>query len=143
MEIDLSHLQERQKTALWVGLALLVLAGLALLGRYYTLNHRLLTWQEWQIRKAERLHVSEYSLLCQQTERLSQVLSENNLDPIRAALIAKGVITKSQSVQSPTLKPHVQALLTAAEAITDWGAGLTDYNSTVNALMEAMLFCEP
>ncbi len=143
MEIDLSHLEDHQWTALWVGLGLVVLVALALLGRTYTSSERLLTRQEWQIRKAERLHESEHSLLCQQTHHLAEGLSDPAPEAIRAALIARQVLAKAETVQSLPLEPQQAALIAAAQAVVDWGTGLLDYNTAVGAVMEALRYCEP
>ncbi|RCK72758.1 MAG: hypothetical protein ANABAC_1292 [Anaerolineae bacterium] len=143
MEIDISHLGKHQKTTLWAGLGFGVLIVLALLGRYYTPGERVLTWQEWQIRKAERLHKTEYALLCQQMNRLAEVLAEKSPEPIRAALIARDVIAKTNTVKSPSLGQHHQAVVNAAQDVSDWGAGLLDYNTAVEAITEAYGYCEP
>jgi len=140
MEIDLSTIKQNQKMILWIVTTCLLIAGLALLGRYYTTGERVLTWQEWQIRKAERLNASEKELLCQQTEKLAEVLSDES-EPVRAALVAQTALNKTQSVKSPTLDVQRQAVADASQAVSDWGAGLIDYNAAVEAVTTALQMC--
>lgn len=142
MEIDLSHLQDHQKTILWAGLALVITMTVALLGRHYTPGERLLTWQEWQIQKAEQLRQSELELLKDQTSRLAEVLASDNPEPVRAALIAKAVMDKSAAIKSPTLETARQAVMDAAQAVADWGAGMLEYNMAVDTVMNAIQLLE-
>ncbi|MEJ5200653.1 MAG: hypothetical protein WHV66_00355 [Anaerolineales bacterium] len=138
MEIDLSRLKDEEKQLIWIGVALLLLVGLILLGRYYTTGERVLTWQEWQVRKAERLHRSEWLTLKEQAENLAMVLAEDEPEPVRAALVARGAIQKAEGIKSATLDDEVAALISAAEAVTDWSIGSLDYNTAVSAVMNAL-----
>lgn len=140
MEIDLSALEKSQKTVLWIAMVISLITGLATMGRYYTAGERVLTWQEWQIRKAERLNTAERELLCQQTDKLAEALA-NEGEPIRAALVAQTALNKAQQVKSLTLDQQRQIVQSAAQAVADWGAGVLDYNTAVDAVTAALQMC--
>jgi len=140
VEIDLSQFKGDEKY-IWSSLALILLVLLTLLGRHYTVERRLLTWQEWQIQKAEKIHRTEWETLSKQAERLAVVLAEEP-EPVRAALIARNALRSVEQIESLTLQDEKAVFQQAAQTVIDWSIGAVDYNTAVNAVMSALQVIE-
>lgn len=141
MEIDLSplsKLSDWDRKALGIAGILVVLITLILLGRSVTGERRILTWQEWNIRKAERLYQAELRLLREQAVDLASVFQSEPVEPVRAAIVARTVEQKVLSVKSLALEDRKNILLAAAQSVSDWAGGGLDYNTAVSAVEAAL-----
>ncbi len=136
MEIDLSHV--RKDGVLYGLVGVLALFLLALLGRAYTpADGRLLTWQEWQVRKLQQAYRAERLLLLEDVHRLAELLA-GEPDPARAQVVV-------QDVRRDLLDGRVEALVDeralvadAAQAVLDWASGVGDVNGAVSAVETAL-----
>lgn len=135
MEIDLSNV--RKDGVLYGVLGVLVLFLLALLGRAYTpADGRLLTWQEWQVRKLQQAYRAERLLLLEDVHRLAELLAVQP-DPARAQVTVQNVRRRlaEGSVEGVEALADERALAdAAAQAVLDWASGIGDYNAAVDAV---------
>ena len=134
MEIDLSEARP--------GLALLFLAAviaLAALGRMYTpADGRMLTWQEWQIQKAERQYRRELGELQQTLDQLAAFYNQGQRDPVRGQYLADRAVERIQAQESPALAQQRQAVLEAVEAVRRWSLGVARDEDVHVALERAL-----
>jgi hypothetical protein len=123
-----------------VCLALLSLLGLGALGKPYTPvtsagDARLLTWDDWQLLKAERQYDTEREVLRSDADALTALLNQNP-DPVAAQLLAQRIKQHTASGQA-ALQPARTALLQAAQDVASWTAGALDRNTAVASLQTA------
>lgn len=136
MEIDLSGAKKGNWMLAGIGLVLLV--GLLFLGRAFTPEgNRLLTWQEWQVRKLQQAYRAERLLLLEDTHRLAELLS-GEPDPARAQVVVQGVRRDLAEGKVETLADERQWVADAAQAVLDWASGIGDYNAAVEAVQRAL-----
>ncbi len=139
MEIDLSEARP--------GLALLFLAVvivLAALGRMYSpADGRVLTWQEWQIQKAERVYRRELGQLQQALDQLAAFYNQGKPDPVRGQFLADKVIQMVREQGSPALRQQRQAVRDAAEAVRQWSLGVAKDEDVHLALERALEALQP
>lgn len=136
MEIDLSGVKKGNWALAGIGLALLL--GLMFLGRAFTpACNRLLTWQEWQVRKLQQAYRAERLLLLEDTNRLAELLAEE-ADPARALVTVQGVRRDLADGKVEALADERQKVADAAQAVLDWASGIGDYNAAVEAVQEAL-----
>ncbi len=137
MEIDLSGVKKGNWTLAGVGLALLL--GLMILGRAFTSEgNRLLTWQEWQVRKLEQAYRAEMRQLRVDVNRLAELLASGVPDPARALVTVQGVRRNLTDGKVESLGDERQKVADAAQAVLDWAGGIGDYNAAVEAVQRAL-----
>jgi len=123
-----------------VCLALLSLVGLGALGKLYTPVNamgdvRLLTWDDWQLLKAERQYGAEREVLGSDAEALATLLDQNP-DPVAAQMLAQRITQHTASGQA-ALQTARTALLQAAQDVASWTSGALDRDTAVASLQAA------
>ncbi len=137
MEIDLSGVKKGNWALAGFGLALLL--GLMLLGRAFTPNgNRLLTWQEWQVRKLQQAYRAERLILLKDVNHLAELLASGAPDPARAQVIVQGIRRDLADGKVESLANARQKVADAAQAVLDWASGVGDYNAAVEAVQRAL-----
>ncbi|MDT8896642.1 hypothetical protein QYE77_00055 [Thermanaerothrix sp. 4228-RoL] len=137
MEIDVSEIKKGNLILVGIGLALLL--GLMFLGRAFTPEgNRLLTWQEWQVRKLRQAYRAERLRLLEDTNRLAELLESGVPDPARAQVVVQGVRHDLAEGKVETLADERQRVADAAQAVLDWASGIGDYNAAVEAVQKAL-----
>ncbi len=138
MELDLSQYR-------WFLIALaaiLLLAGLGWLGYTFTPGEdQLLTWSEWQVTKAQRAYQDELGQLQEAVDSLAALL-ETRPDPVRAQLVAER-IQRLTSEGQPALQYPREKLALAAQAVSDWAVGASEYEVARLAVEEAIQALSP
>ncbi len=136
MEIDLSGVKKEGWTPAGIGLAVIIV--LMLLGRAFTPDGGgLLTWQEWQIRKARQAYLAERQELRLTAERLAALLTAAP-DPARAQVVVQEARRRAAQGRVETLQGERETLLLAAQAVLDWASGMGDYNRAVDAVQSLL-----
>lgn len=144
MEIDLSGFNLNLsgfKKGNWMlaGIGLIVLLAFMLIGRAFTPEGgRVLSWQEWQIRKLQKAYRAERAALLENTNRLAELLEGNNPDPARAQVVVQAVRRDLANGKVETLTDERQKVADAAEAVLGWASGMVDYNFAVDAVNQAL-----
>lgn len=135
MEIDLRNI--RKDGVLYGVAGVLVLFLLALLGRAYTpADGRLLTWQEWQVRKLQQAYRAEHQVLIADVNVLAELLA-GEPDPARAQVVVQGIRRHLAGGQAEALANERAQVADAAQAVLDWASGTGDYNAAVDAVAAA------
>ena len=144
MELDLSQYR-------WflIGLAaILLLAGLGWLGYTFTPGEdQLLTWSEWQVAKAQRAYQDELGRLQEAVDSLAALLETQSgglyrPDPVRAQLVAERIQRLTREGQ-PALQYPREKLALAAQAVSDWAVGASEYEVARLAVEEAIQALSP
>lgn len=144
MEIDLSGVKKGNWVLAGMGLALLL--GLMFLGRAFTpegaapsssRGSRLLTWQEWQVRKLQQAYRAERLQLLEDATHLAELLAVEP-DPARAQVTVQDVRRNLLDGKVEALADERQKVADAAQAVLDWASGVGDYNAAVNAVQGAL-----
>ncbi|MEW6287377.1 MAG: hypothetical protein AB1509_14230 [Chloroflexota bacterium] len=136
MEIDLSGVKKGN----WMlaGIGLIVLLALMLIGRAFTPEGgRVLSWQEWQIRKLQKAQRVEQAQLLKNADRLAELLADE-ADPARVQVVVQGIRRDISKGTVEALADERQKVADAAQAVLDWAIGIGDYNAAVNAVQEAL-----
>ena len=123
MEIEID-LKELKPSNLVLILGLLGLIVLGVVG--YTVTpqgNRLLTWEDWQVRKAQVTYRREVGVLQTAVERLAQMVNRETPDPLRAQIVAERVLRDLDGVTLEMLTPTRQAVADAALAVQMWAVG--------------------
>ncbi len=137
MEIDLSGVKKGNWALAGIGLALLL--GLMFLGRAFTPEgNRLLTWQEWQVRKLRQAYRAERLILLKDVNRLAELLAGGAPDPARALVTVQGVRRDLADGKVEALADEREKVAAAAQAVLDWAGGIGDYNAAVEAVQRAL-----
>ena len=120
--------------------ALLSLLGLGMLGKPYTPvsaagDTRLLTWNDWQLFKAEQRYTAEREVLRADDDALAALLNQTP-DPVAAQILAQRVARDTVDGEAALLSARV-ALQQAAQDVASWTAGALDLNTAVVSLQTA------
>jgi hypothetical protein len=139
MEITIDR-KTLSTTLILVGL--LALLGLAALGRSYTVTTKagsaeVLSWEDWQLAKAQKHFGSERNILRADADSLA-ILLDRAPDPVAAQLLA-GRIGQHTSAGVSVLLPARTALLQAAQDVVSWSAGALDRDTAVASLQAAVV----
>jgi len=141
MEVDLSGL--KKDAAVYGVLVAVLLVGLMLLGRAFTPEgNRLLTWQEWEVRKLRQAYRAEWLRLLEDVNRLAELLSEDTPDPARAQVVVQSVRRNLLEGKVEALADERQQVASAAQSVLDWASGIGDYNVAVEAVQKALTALE-
>lgn len=137
MEIDLSGVKKGNWALAGIGLALLL--GLMFLGRAFTPDgNRLLTWQEWQVRKLRQAYRAERLILLKDVNHLAELLAGGAPDPARALVTVQEVRRDLADGKVEALADEREKVAAAAQAVLDWAGGIGDYNAAVEAVQRAL-----
>lgn len=117
--------------------ALLTLAGLALLGRSYTSDGRVLSWIDWRALQAGQIYRAELDGLQQDAGALVELLNSRVPDPVRAQIVADQIAARHGSGQ-PALARHRDLLAQAAAAVEEWAIGAATRDAAQQAIDELM-----
>ena len=120
--------------------ALLSLLGLGMLGKPYSPvtaagETRLLTWNDWQLFKAEQRYTAEREVLRADDAALAALLNQAP-DPVAAQILAQRVARDTVDGEAALLSARV-ALQQAAQDVASWTAGALDQNTAVASLQTA------
>jgi hypothetical protein len=123
-----------------VFMSLLSLLGLGALGRPYTPvsragDARLLTWDDWQLLKAERQYTAERDVLRSDVDALAALLNQAP-DPVSAQMLAQRITQHTADGQA-ALQTARTALQQAAQDVASWTAGALDRDTAVASLQTA------
>ena len=123
-----------------VFVALLSLLGLGMLGKPYTPvsaagDTRLLTWNDWQLFKAEQRYSAEREVLRADDDGLAALLNQAP-DPVAAQILAQRVARDTVDGEAALLSARA-ALQQAAQDVASWTAGALDQNTAVASLQTA------
>ena len=100
-------------------------------------NPRLLSWSDWQLLKAERVHAEELSILQGDATQLAAAL-QNPPDPVAAQFLVNTISRHAQSGTDPSLADARQTLENASVDVRDWASGVLDRNTAIQSVQEAM-----
>ena len=100
-------------------------------------NPRLLSWSDWQLIKAERVHTEELSLLQDDATQLAATLQERP-DPVAAQFLVNTISRHVQAGTDPSLADARQTLENASVDVRDWASGVLDRNTAIQSVQEAM-----
>ena len=119
---------------------LLSLLGLGMLGKPYTPvsaagDTRLLTWNDWQLFKAEQRYTAEREVLRADDDALAALLNQAP-DPVAAQILAQRVARDTVDGEAALLSARA-ALQQAAQDVASWTAGALDQNTAVASLQTA------
>lgn len=120
IEVDLNGL----KLSNWIAIAIaLVLVILGVVGyRVTPEGNRILTWEDWQVRRAHLEYRREVGVLQGALDRLAQVVNRTP-DPLRAQMTADRVLRDLDAVRLAVLEPAKGAVGEAALAVRAWALG--------------------
>ena len=104
-------------------------------------NPRLLSWSDWQLLKAERVHAEELSILQGDATQLAAAL-QNAPDPVAAQFLVNTISRHAQSGTDPSLADARQTLENASVDVRDWASGVLDRNTAIQSVQEAMAFLQ-
>ncbi len=145
MEIELDLTGKKQTTwyTIGIGVFLLLLVGLAFLGRAFTPDSdasasHLLTWQDWRLLKAERAYQHELETLRADADQLSQALN-GQPNPVTVQLLAESILHHTGTMDGdPALEAARAALGQAAQDVRDWASGILDRDTALASLQKAI-----
>lgn len=83
---------------------------------------KVLTYSEWQIRKAERAYRMELRQLQKTCEEMTALL-DKPLDPLRAQVAADRILNRMARGGVAVLQPQREAVASAAQALREWAMG--------------------
>jgi uncharacterized protein YjiS (DUF1127 family) len=132
-----------RRTLWWIlaGAILLILVGLAVLGRFHTPQPaHVIWWTEWTEWKVERRYRKELAQMRKDLEELADIL-QGRPDPVKAELVATRMEQRHASGLG-LLEGQREVAITAAQVVRDWAAGYEKYDVAVEALNEAIAIME-
>ncbi len=130
MEIELD-LKNANVSWLAIGAMILVIVALGIVGYQVTENGRLLTWDDWQIRKIRRVYQAEVQVLQTAVASLAVEVNRDEVDPLRAQIVAERVArTLERSVTLSALSAPRQVVENAALSVRNWALGGARENAT-------------
>ncbi len=140
VKIELVELDLPELSAHWGYLALvaiLALVGLGWLGKVVTPEGgRVLSWSEWEIRKARQTYRGELDQLQRDAEDLAGLLGGPS-DAVRAQVVADRIAREGQNGQA-ALEVQRSAVGQAAEAVRAWAIGSGTQDEARAALQKAI-----
>ena len=137
MEIDFSDLKY-SGNGTWVTVTVLLAAILlGVIGWFVLPDGKVLSWNEWQVFKQQRLYQRELMRLTRDADRLAALLDENLPDPVRGQLVVEQVLGDLNATSHPALAHQVDALLAANDAIYFWVLGSVSKDEAIALLNEA------
>ena len=121
-------------------MAILFLLGLGALGKPYTPitatgDASLLTWDDWQLFKAERRYTAEREVLRVDADALGSLLNQNP-DPVAAQILAQRIARHTAEGEAALLSAR-SALQQTAQDVASWTAGALDRDTAVESLQTA------
>ncbi|CAG1010524.1 hypothetical protein ANRL4_04207 [Anaerolineae bacterium] len=117
---------------------LLALPALLILGRAFTpIPPRPFTWTDWQVRQARAAYTAELTSLRRDAESLAALVNAPTPDPVQAQIVAVQIGGRWQ-VGLPALSERRSALVTAAQAVSDWAVGATPREPAQHAVQIAL-----
>jgi len=102
--------------------AVIALILLGVLGWLFTPEGKVLTYSEWQIRKAERAYRQELRQLQKTCEEMTALL-DKPLDPLRVQVAADRILNEMAKGGQAVLQPQREAVAAAAQALQNWAMG--------------------
>ena len=98
----------------------------------------LLTWNDWQLFKAEQRYSAEREVLRTDDDALAALLNQTP-DPVAAQILAQRVARDTVDGEAALLSARA-ALQQAAQDVASWTAGALDQNTAVASLQTASDF---
>jgi len=137
MELDFTDLKLSHNGALYALLGLLAAILFGVLGWFVLPDGKVLTWNEWQVFKQQRLYQRELTRLTRDADRLAALLDEYIPDPVRGQLVVEQVLANLNATTHPALKNQVDALLVANDAVYFWVLGTISNDEAIVLLDKA------
>lgn len=120
IEVDLNGLKV-SNLAIVALVAVLVILGVVGY-RVTPEGNRILTWEDWQVRRAHLEYRREVGVLQGALDHLAQVVNRTP-DPLRAQMTADRVLRDLDAVRLAVLEPAKGAVGEAALAVRAWALG--------------------
>ena len=145
MEIEFDGLNLNAKTLVWIVLIpVLILFGFV--GENYTAvskegRPQALSWGEWRIYQEERAYQEELNDLRSEADLLAGMLNSSP-DPVRAQITADRITSQYDEGQD-ALAIQREYLIAAAQAVSNWSAGVVDLAAAQAAVQEAVKLLTP
>jgi hypothetical protein len=120
IEVDLNGLKVSNLAIIALAAVLVILGVVGY--RVTPEGNRILTWEDWQVRKAHLEYRREVGVLQSALDRLAQVVNRTP-DPLRAQMTADRVLRDLDEVRLAVLEPARGAVGEAALAVRAWALG--------------------
>ena len=135
VELDLTSLSSNWQ---YVALVVLVaLVGLGWLGKTVTPEgNRVLSWPEWEIRKARQTYGVELGQLQKDTDDLAGLIN-GRPDAVRAQVVSDRIVREEQNGQA-ALEVQRVVIAQASEAVRAWAVGSGTREEAQVALQNAI-----
>jgi hypothetical protein len=137
MELDFTDLKLSHNGAWFTLIGLLAAILFGVIGWFVLPDGKVLTWNEWQVFKQQRLYQRELTRLTRDADRLAALLDEYMPDPVRGQLMVEQVLSDLNATTHPALKNQVNALLVANDAVYFWVLGTISKDEAIVLLDEA------
>jgi len=136
VEIDLSILKRNE---LAIAIIVLCFAAVVGLGKVFTPDPvRVLSWQEWQVRKVTRQESSERRVLAADVNQLADILNAGaSENPARVQIVGQSIQRDIDIGSAESLADERAALQAALDATWGWSIGNQSYNAAVAATLQA------
>jgi hypothetical protein len=135
VELDLTSLSANWEYAALV--IIVALVGLGWLGKTVTPQcNRVLSWSEWEIRKARQTYGVELSQLQKDTDDLAGLIN-GRPDAVRAQVVADRIVREEQNGQT-ALEVQRTGVELASEAVRAWAVGSGTRDEAKVALQNAI-----
>lgn len=136
MEIDLSILKKNQ---LMIAFIVICLVAVISLGKFFTpAPVRVLSWQEWQIRKITQQETYERRVLAADVNQLADILNAGaSQNPARVQIVGQSIQRNIDAGSAESLADERAALQAALDATWGWSLGTQSYDAAVTATMQA------
>ncbi len=125
------------RIAVIVIVAIVVGTLLALLGRGYTFDEKVLSWTDWRVLQAEQTYRAELGHLQQDVEALVELVNLEMAEPVRGQLAAEQIAQRWSRGES-ALAVQREALTQAAQAVRDWSIGAVPRETALAAVEAAV-----
>ena len=142
MEIDLKENPWVAYLSLTV-IIVLTLVGFAFIGRNATPSGepRALTWSDWQMLQARRVHAEELAALREDLASIARMF-QFPPDPVAAQILRSQILQHTSSGQ-PTLELARAAVQNAADGLTAWSGGQIERDAMIGLIQQAEAALKP
>ncbi len=122
-------------------IVIVILLGLAAVGRQVTpLTEsgapRLLSWSDWRLVQEERAYQEQLVVLRSDATQLTEML-RSRPDPVAAQVLLERISRDTQA-GDPALTAARGSLISSAQDVRDWAAGVLDQDSAISSLQKSL-----
>lgn len=132
VEIDLRNVKG------WIyGIGSFLLLAVWLFGYFVTpADGRVLTMQQWQLRKAAKAYRAELARLQDYCAEIARLIEDEQPNPVQAQVLAGRVQSDLQDGQEALSEARAR-VIEAAQAVRAWSVGQADYDTAAARVAEA------